>query len=157
MGVAKNATPQEIRKAFRSSYLIHPDKGPSLKKLREFQEAYEVISDPEKRNIYDKYGERGLKEYIKNRESGYEYFDPLVFNKNKSKETHILLNITLEDAYNGGRKEVEYNRTIICPNCIDIQTICCKCNGRGIILGIIKIKIGNYIMKDQKNVINVMV
>ena len=150
MGVAKNATPQEIRKAFRKSYLIHPDKGPSPKKLREFQEAYEVLSDPEKRNIYDKYGERGLKEYIKNRESGYEHFDPLVFNKIKSKETHILLNITLEDAYNGGRKEVEYNRTIICPNCIDIQTICSKCNGKGNILGIIKIKIGNCIMQDQK-------
>ena len=51
----------------------------------------------------------------------------------------IKLNITLEDAYNGGRKEVEYDRQIICPECKgsgssnpNENPICLKCNGTGV-------------------------
>ena len=51
----------------------------------------------------------------------------------------IKINITLEDAYNGGRKEVEYDRQIICPECKgsgssnpNENPICLKCNGTGV-------------------------
>ncbi len=61
--VEKTATMDEIRKSFRKLALKnHPDRGGDKEKFQELQNAYEVLSDKEKRDIYDKYGEEGLKE-----------------------------------------------------------------------------------------------
>ena len=63
LGVEKTATYDEIRKAFRKLALKnHPDRGGDKEKFQELNAAYEVLSDKEKRDIYDKYGEDGLKE-----------------------------------------------------------------------------------------------
>ncbi len=61
LGVNKKATDEEIKKAFRKlAVKYHPDKNPDNKeaeeKFKEINEAYEVLSDGEKRNKYDKYG-----------------------------------------------------------------------------------------------------
>lgn len=67
LNVAKTATEDELKKAYRKLALKwHPDKNPNNKeaaqtKFQEVSEAYEVLSDKEKREIYDKYGEEGLK------------------------------------------------------------------------------------------------
>ena len=147
MGIPKTATPDEIRKAHRKLVIkLHPDKGGDPEKFKEMQNAYEVLSDPKKREIYDKYGEEGL------RDGGGADFDPFDFfggfgpfrsrsNQNvkrKCKSKLVELSITLEDSYNGGRKEVEYDRRIICPKCKgsgssnpNAKTTCSKCNGTG--------------------------
>ena len=63
LGVSKTATYDEIRKAFRKLALKeHPDRGGNKEKFQEINTAYEVLSDKEKRDIYDKYGEDGLKD-----------------------------------------------------------------------------------------------
>merc|ERR1712125_85220 len=63
LGVEKTATYDEIRKAFRKKALKeHPDRGGDKEKFQELNAAYEVLSDKEKRDIYDKYGEDGLKD-----------------------------------------------------------------------------------------------
>ena len=63
LGVEKTATYDEIRKAFRKAALKnHPDRGGDKEKFQELNQAYEVLSDKEKRDIYDKHGEEGLKE-----------------------------------------------------------------------------------------------
>jgi DnaJ family protein A protein 2 len=63
LGVDKNASMDDIKKAFRKLALKnHPDRGGDKEKFQELQNAYEVLSDKEKRDIYDKYGEDGLKE-----------------------------------------------------------------------------------------------
>lgn len=41
---------------------LHPDKGGDPAKFQEMQNAYEVLSDPQKREVYNNYGEEGLKE-----------------------------------------------------------------------------------------------
>ncbi|XP_071508166.1 dnaJ homolog subfamily B member 5-like [Diadema antillarum] len=65
LGISKDAGDDEIKKAYRKMALkYHPDKNKSKgaeEKFKEIAEAYEVLSDKKKRDIYDKYGEEGLK------------------------------------------------------------------------------------------------
>merc|ERR1719223_2186408 len=59
--VEKNATEAEIKKAYRKlAVKHHPDKGGDPENFKEITRAYEVLSDSEKREKYDKYGEEGL-------------------------------------------------------------------------------------------------
>ena len=65
LGVAKTATADEIKSAYRKLAMkYHPDRNPdnpeAKEKFTEVSEAYEVLSDPEKRSIYDQYGHEGL-------------------------------------------------------------------------------------------------
>lgn len=65
LGISKNATDDELKKAYRKFALrYHPDKNKSPdaeEKFKEVAEAYEVLSDKKKRDIFDTYGEEGLK------------------------------------------------------------------------------------------------
>lgn len=67
LGLQKNASSDDIRKAFRTiAKENHPDRNPdnpaAEQKFKEANEAYQVLSDEKKRALYDKYGEIGLKE-----------------------------------------------------------------------------------------------
>ncbi|KAL1187954.1 DnaJ -like protein [Cardamine amara subsp. amara] len=66
--VNHNATEDDLKKAYKRLAMIwHPDKNPSTRrdeaeaKFKRISEAYDVLSDPQKRQIYDHYGEEGLK------------------------------------------------------------------------------------------------
>ncbi|EFN59562.1 hypothetical protein CHLNCDRAFT_18104 [Chlorella variabilis] len=68
LGVDREATEDQLKKAYRRLAIkYHPDKNPGEKqeaateKFKEVSEAYDVLSDPDKRKIYDAYGEEGLK------------------------------------------------------------------------------------------------
>ncbi len=59
----KNASTDEIKKAFRKKALKeHPDKGGDPEKFKELSVAYEVLQDSEKRQLYDQYGEEGVRD-----------------------------------------------------------------------------------------------
>lgn len=65
LGVSKSATAEEIKKAYRKKAIeFHPDKNPDDKaaeeKFKEAAEAYEVLSDPDKRKRYDQFGHQGV-------------------------------------------------------------------------------------------------
>lgn len=65
LGIVKNAAPEEIKKAYRKCALEHhPDRNPGNKKaeekFKEATEAYQILSDPQKRQLYDQYGHEGL-------------------------------------------------------------------------------------------------
>jgi DnaJ family protein B protein 4 len=67
LGVDKQATDEELKKAYRRlAVKHHPDKNPDNKeaaeeKFKEISEAYDVLSDKDKRQVFDAYGEEGLK------------------------------------------------------------------------------------------------
>lgn len=64
IGVAKDASDSEIKKAYRKLALQHhPDKGGDAEKFKEISEAYAVLSDPEKRRVYDATGELDLTDF----------------------------------------------------------------------------------------------
>lgn len=62
LGVSKGATGDEIKKAYRKlAHQYHPDKeGGDEAKFKEINEAYQVLSDPEKRKMFDQFGEAGV-------------------------------------------------------------------------------------------------
>ena len=65
LGISKNASAEDIKKAYRKQALkYHPDRNPgdpdAEKKFKEISEAYEVLSNEEKRQIYDRYGKDAL-------------------------------------------------------------------------------------------------
>mmetsp|Transcript_16939 Transcript_16939/g.42532 ORF Transcript_16939/g.42532 Transcript_16939/m.42532 type:complete len:323 (-) Transcript_16939:708-1676(-) len=62
LGVSKSATDADLKKAYRKLAMKHhPDKGGDAEQFKLISEAYEVLSDPEKKKIYDQVGEEGLK------------------------------------------------------------------------------------------------
>jgi len=78
LGVSQNSNDQEIKSAYRKLAIkYHPDKNPSDReaaeeRFKEAAEAYSVLSDPEKRTRYDRFGHSGL-------QGGFSGFDPATF------------------------------------------------------------------------------
>lgn len=75
LGVNKDSTISQIKKAYRKQAVkYHPDKNPddddAIVKFHDINEAYEVLQDEEKREIYDKHGEEGIKNHDKNQGGG---------------------------------------------------------------------------------------
>ncbi|GER44345.1 chaperone protein dnaJ [Striga asiatica] len=120
--VPKGASDEQIKRAYRKLALkYHPDKNPgneeANKKFAEINNAYEVLSDGEKRSIYDRYGEEGLKQHAASGgKGGVHEFSKLshcmIFFGGGSMEEEekvvkgddviVDLDATLEDLYLGG-------------------------------------------------------
>lgn len=77
LGISKDANEEEIKKAYRRGALkFHPDKNQASnaeEKFKEIGEAYDVLADQKKRDIYDKFGEEGLKKGYGDSTSGSHY------------------------------------------------------------------------------------
>jgi DnaJ homolog subfamily A member 2 len=147
LGINRNATETEIKKAFhKCSFKYHPDKNignsESEEKFKQCNEAYEVLSDINKRSIYDQYGKQGLSTQHHTNFDHHNIFE-MFFNQtnsqhnNKTEDLHIKVFLTLKELYHGIIKNIEYNKKIICQCCNgkgtlkNINTTCITCNGRG--------------------------
>jgi DnaJ homolog subfamily A member 1 len=137
LGVKPNATLDELKKSYRKLALkYHPDKNPdadSAEKFKQISLAYEVLSNPKKRDLYDKGGEQALKEGGLGGESGFssafDIFDMFFGgggsrsrrNQNKGKDVMHQLSVSLDDMYNGTTRKLALQKNVICD----------KCEGRG--------------------------
>ncbi|CAN1354810.1 DnaJ homolog subfamily B member 13 [Linum perenne] len=112
--VERNASDDDLKKAYRKLAMKwHPDKNPNDKKdaeakFKKISEAYEVLSDPQKRAVYDQYGEEGLKFNPRSADDIFaEFFgNSSPFGENK-------LPCSLEDLYKGTTKKMKISRDIL--------------------------------------------
>lgn len=150
LGVSKEATAEEIKKAYRKKALeFHPDRNPNdptaEAKFKEISEAYEALSDENKRKIYDQYGEEGLKGqgFGGHQAGGFSsmeealrtfmgafgggskegMFDSFFGYENsepqmqKGASKQITLTVTYEEAAKGLEKEVAISTLTSCSSC----------------------------------------
>ena len=147
LGVAKNATKDEIKKGYRKLAIqYHPDKNPGNKeaedKFKEATEAYEVLSDDQKRQIYDQYGFAGLDGMGGGGSADYSHvfhdfedifggdFSGIFENffgggrsrrsgaqRNQGASLRYDLEISFKDAVYGTKAEIKFRHNEVCSEC----------------------------------------
>ena len=136
LGVDKNASKSEIRKSYlKLSRTHHPDKGGDEHKFKEISAAYEILSDKEKREQYDKYGLEGVGDDVG--AAGGEDLFSMFFGgggrsgrapgPRKGPSINHPLKVSLEDLYNGKTVKLAVNRKVIQGT----PSECSKCRGQG--------------------------
>lgn len=166
LGVAQNATDEEIKKAYRKLALqYHPDRNPGNKqaeeRFKEAAEAYEVLRDSQKRQIYDRFGVEGLRGTGFQGFSGFEdifssfgdifqdFFSFGGFGGASRPRTaarpgdDLLYDLTLSfaEAVFGTEKEIEIETLVGCTDCHGSgaepgtrESVCPMCQGKGQIM-----------------------
>ncbi len=162
LGITRNVSEQELKSAYRQMALkFHPDRNPdngeAEEKFKEAAEAYSVLSDPQKRAVYDQYGHAGLSRVSS---SG---FDPNAFadfsdilgdffgfgdlfggaggrrrtRAQRGDDLRYDLELSFEDAVRGLAVDIQIPRQEVCHRCLgkgaepgDLST-CSACRGRG--------------------------
>ncbi|VDN06947.1 unnamed protein product [Thelazia callipaeda] len=171
LGVAPTATESELKKAYRKLALkYHPDKNPNEgERFKAISQAYEVLSDPKKRQIYDEGGEEGLS----GAGGGGNFHNPMdIFDmffgghfrggergERKVRDMIHQLPVTLEQLHNGAVKKLKLSRNIVCPKCQGIGgtkgsvVSCDVCKGRGVRIEITQI--GPGMVQQMQSTCNV--
>lgn len=157
LGVEKTASEQDIKKAYRKlAVKLHPDKNPgnpeAAEKFKEISAAYEVLTDPEKRQLYDKYGEEGLQGRggFHDPTSIFESFFGGGFADlfggggrrgapRRGEDLKYSLGVTLRELYNGKTAKLKVTKNVICLECMGKGSLkeggtstCSTCSGRGV-------------------------
>jgi DnaJ family protein A protein 2 len=150
---------------------IHPDKHPNEKEkyremFQELQQAYEVLGDPDKRKLYDKYGEDAVKGSGRSAGGFGDIFD-MFFNERgghgghghgrqqrqrKAPPIRKPLDVKLEDLYIGSDHKITYKRMSMCNKCNgqggSSKTTCDTCDGRGV--QIVMSRMGYMTVQQQR-------
>ena len=149
LGVAKNANADEIKKAYRKAAIkYHPDKNPGDKeaeeKFKEAAEAYDVLSNPDKRARYDQFGHAGMSGAAGGGAGGFGGFGggfsmEDIFSQfgdifgghfgggfrssgtsaraNRGSDIRVRVRLTLQEIANGVTKKLKINKTVACDQC----------------------------------------
>src|ERR1017187_1447799 len=147
LGVTKSSSEQEIKKAYRQMALkYHPDKNPDNKeaedKFKEAAEAYDVLSDPQKKAKYDQFGHQGVgnqgfESGNVNMDDIFSHFGDIFGGQhpfesffgggqqagqgrryvNKGTNLRIKVKLTLQEIANGVEKKIKVNKLIACKEC----------------------------------------
>ena len=158
--IEKNADKSTIKKAYRKMAMkYHPDKNPddseAEEKFKIVNEAYQVLSDSEKKAIYDRYGKEGLEGHSqgggfssRGGAAGFgdifeEMFGGFGSNRNRRKtynydiDTEIQINLEFNEAIFGTNKEIKYKYKKACKSCNGTGakdgklSNCTTCHGQG--------------------------
>ncbi|WP_266202829.1 molecular chaperone DnaJ [Pontibacter kalidii] len=179
LGVSKGATQEEIKKAYRKIAIkFHPDKNPddptAEDKFKEAAEAYEVLSDQQKRQRYDQFGHQGMNGGFggggMNMDDIFSQFGDIFGGggfesffggsgrsgggrrQRKGSNLRIKLKLTLEEIANGVEKKIKVKRYVACATCggngakngTDMQT-CGTCQGSGQVRKVVNTMLGQMV------------
>ncbi|KAF3854836.1 hypothetical protein F7725_022891 [Dissostichus mawsoni] len=126
LGVNPEASQDELKKAYRKLALkYHPDKNPNEgEKFKLISQAYEVLSNPEKRSLYDQGGEQAIKEGgMGGGTSPMDMFNMFfggggrMQRERRGKNVVHQLSVTLDEMYNGSTRKLGLQKNIICDSC----------------------------------------
>ena len=159
LGVGRSATNDELKRAFRKLAMqYHPDRNPddpmAAERFKECSEAYEVLSDPEKRRSYDMFGHAGVTAGAGSGFGGFEgfgfgdIFDTFFGGgaagsrtrrqSTRGEDLRYDLTITFEEAFTGIEKVVDLPRLVPCQTCAGSGAqpgtgteTCSACGGAG--------------------------
>ena len=173
LGVSRSATPDELKKAYRKLAIqYHPDKNPDNKeaeeKFKEAAEAYEVLTDPEKKSKYDTYGHQGV--YGDgggfggggfsgmNMDDIFEQFSDIfggmggrrssrASNGMKGSNLRITLKLTLEEIAQGVEKKIKITRMVAVSG---LHFSACKvCKGTGKMRKVVQTMLGQMVTESH--------
>jgi molecular chaperone DnaJ len=166
LGISKTASEKEIKDAFRRLAMkYHPDRNPENKtaaeeKFKEVAEAYEVLSNKEKRATYDRFGHAGVDQTAGFSGAGFSFDDLFgdlgnifgdIFTggrkgtrssggREAGADLRYNLSITLEEAIRSTTKQIQVNKYATCETCQGLGAkkgsslkTCADCNGTGYI------------------------
>ena len=126
LGVNKNATPEEIKKVYRKKAMVeHPDKGGDEAKFKELAEAYEILSDPAKKQQFDTFGSVGNNGggFGGSPFGGFDDFLSQVFGgtaRQKAKiggDVGVTVQMSLLDILKGAAKSITFTHNVKCDPC----------------------------------------
>ena len=141
LGVAKSASQDELKKAYRSQAMkYHPDRNPNDKtaeaKFKELNEAYDVLKDEQKKAAYDRYGHSAFENGMGGGRGGFEsnadfsdIFGDLFGDfmgggrggsqqtKSRGADLRYNIEVTLEEAYKGKQQTIKFTNTANCDRC----------------------------------------
>ncbi|MDX2062302.1 MAG: molecular chaperone DnaJ [Bacteroidia bacterium] len=172
LGVGKNATPEEIKKAYRKTAIqFHPDKNPGNKeaeeKFKEAAEAYEVLSDADKKAQYDRFGHSkpgagGFSGHNMNMEDIFSQFGDIFggggggspfdsffggggggSRQRKGSNLRIKLKLTLDEIANGVEKKIKVHRLVRAEG-VTFKT-CTTCQGNGQVRKVVNTMLGQMV------------
>jgi molecular chaperone DnaJ len=176
LGVSKGAAADEIKKAYRKLAIkYHPDKNPGDKaaeeKFKEAAEAYEVLSNPEKKQRYDQFGHAGNSAGFggggggfggMNMEDIFSQFGDVFGGgfgggssrgggrrANKGSNLRIKVKLTLQEIANGVEKKIKVNKFVSCKSCSgsgaqggSAHSSCGTCRGSGQVTQVVNTILG---------------
>ncbi|KAF7839933.1 chaperone protein dnaJ A6, chloroplastic-like [Senna tora] len=170
LGVSKSASKSEIKSAYRKlARSYHPDvnkEAGAEEKFKEISNAYEVLSDDEKRSIYDRYGEAGLKGSgmgMGDFSNPFDLFETLFEGMNRGmnnsswngaidgEDEYYSLILNFKEAVFGIDKEIEISRLETCGTCDGTgakpgttPTKCSTCGGQGRVVSSTRTPLGIF-------------
>ncbi len=176
LGVARTASPDDIKRAYRQLARTHhpdvaDDKAQAEHRFKEINEAYEVLSDPQKRAQYDRFGAAGAPG---GGDFGFGGFGPAGFGDifdmffgdmrggaaqqprrsgpQRGSDLRYDLEITLDEAFSGTTKEIQFSHLAQCETCKgsgaepgSLIVACDRCGGSGVMRTVRQTPLGQFV------------
>ena len=156
LGVEENSSPEDIKKSYRKlAVKYHPDKNPgdtvAEEKFKEISEAYDILSDPNKKSNYDNSRKFGGTDFG----GGFGHMDDMIknfINRNvrrptmKGQDLKVSIELSLEEIYQGVKRTIRYARKESCDTCGGVggkEGSCNSCGGNGFIKQMVRDPFGN--------------